>query len=273
MNRITQSIFGTRLWIARHKGITAVFLAVIMGAGAIGGVVYFETGHGTIQVKTGSESFMQTVYFNTTNANQSVEPLQVMNQNGTITNVTSTTALFQVAQDTSGSNGAAFSLNVANLTQGEYIIFTVGIKNTGAGNLPFAGYSVLNETENSPTGSPFYAWKENGTNIMQWNNGQNIGAVEGNYYPTYSLSSVLNTNQTSSFVSSGMNSTVSTNQTLDIITSGPQTGNGSSNANPYPAYIAPGQTVYYDVILGLGTYAPASYLNSTYSFSFSIGPS
>ena len=253
--------------IAGHKAL-AIVLTVIMAGAAIGGAAYFTTHPSTITVKTGTESFEQSVSFYTTNAAVSPESLQVVNSTGAH-NVSMSSSPFLVATSTSGVSGGAFSLKVSNLTQGVYIIFNVTIMNTGAGNLPFAGYSMLNETETG-TGA-FYAWKANGSNSLAWNNGANIGAVEGNFYPTYNLTSVLNTNQTSSFISSGMNASAMTNQTLDVIASGVATGQGSSTANPYPSYIAPGGSVEYQIIIALGTYAPENYLGQTYTLGFSVG--
>lgn len=256
--------------IGAHKTL-AVIIAVVMMGSVVAGTVYFTTQPSTITVKTGTESFEQSVSFYTTNANSSIESLQVVNSTGAH-NVTMSSTPFPVASATSGHNGAAFDIRVANLTQGVYIIFNVTIKNIGAGNLPFAGYTMLNESETSSMGSPFYAWTANGTNSLAWDNGANIGAVEGNFYPTYNLISVLNSNQTSSFVSSGMNASAMTNQTLDVIVSGPASGPGSNTSNPYPSYIAPGGSVEYQIIIGLGTYAPASYLGQTYKLGFSVGP-
>lgn len=254
--------------IAGHKALAAI-IAVVMLGGVVSGVVYFTTQPSTITVKTGTESFEQSVSFYTTNAAVSPESLQVVNSTG-VHNVSMSSSPFLVATAKSGTSGGAFSLKVSNLTQGVYIIFNVTIMNTGTGKLPFAGYSMLNETETG-TGA-FYAWKANGSNTLSWNNGANIGAVEGNFYPTYNLTSVLNTNQTSSFVSSGMNASAMTNQTLDVIASGPATGQGSSTANPYPSYIAPGGSVEYQIIIALGTYAPSSYLGQSYTLDFSVGP-
>ena len=256
--------------IGAHK-VLAIGIALVLMGSIVGGVAYFTTQPSHITVKTGTESFEQSVSFYTTNANFSKQSLQVVNSTGAH-NVTMSSSPFPVATATSGQNGAAFDISVANLTQGVYIIFNVTIKNTGAGNLPFAGYSMLNESETSPMGSPFYAWTANGTNSLAWDNGANIGAVEGNFYPTYNLTSVLNSNQTSSFVSSGMNASVMTNQTFDVIVSGPATGQGSNTSNPYPSYIAPGGSVEYQIIIGLGTYAPGSYLGQTYTLGFSVGP-
>lgn len=243
-------------------GIALVSLAII-GA-ASGSVIYFETGHGTIGVHTGTESFMQTVYFNSTNANLSTESLQILSQNGNLTNVSAATPMFMVAQGNSGVNGGAYDLQVANLTQGEYIILTVAIKNTGSGDIPFAGYSQLNYTE---TGTPYY---ETSTfNSLSWNNGNNSGAVQG-YYPTSSLYMIYQDNA-SWLGNLGQNGNPPSNQTIWLLVSGPQSGPGSNTTNPYPAQLMPGQTVYYNIVLGLGSYAPASYLNQSYSFTFSVG--
>ena len=256
---------GIKKLASNHK-IAAVFLAVILGASAIGGVLYFSTAPGTVHIRTGAESYTQTVTFTGTNAaNSTTQPVKVF---GHIVNAsTNPSSIGKVFENT----GNSWLVNVTNLTQGDYVILTVTINNTGAGDLPFANYSTLNATENSPTGSPFYAWKENGKNVMAWDNGQNIGAVEGNFYPTHNLTSVLFTNQTKNFTSRGMNASVATNQTLDIIMSGPPTGFGSSTANPYPAQIMPGQSVSYEVIVALGAYASNAYLNQTYDISFGIG--
>ena len=251
----------------KDKKVMAVLLAVVVMATAVGGIVYFTTQPSTITVRTGVESFEQSVSFYTTNANKSIESLQVVNSAGPH-NVTTATSPFLVATATSGENGAAFSLSVANLTQGVYIIFNVTIKNTGAGNLAFAGYSTLNQTE-SGTG-PFYSWTANTTNTLAWNNGMGIGAVEGNYYPTYSIMSFLNSNGVGDFGT--MPSSIMSNQTFDVMVSGPSTGYGSNTSNPYPSYIVPGGSVVYQIIIGLGTYAPISYLGQTYTLSFSVGP-
>jgi len=243
----------------------AVVMAVMMVASIGAGTIFFKTQPGIATIKTGSQSFEQQVFFNTTNAINSTENLQIGH-----TNVTNASKLFLV-QTVSSNYGWSFSVN--NLTQGEYVIMTVGIKNTGSGNLPFGNYSALHMSE-SGTG-PFTQWKANSTMNLTWNNGSSEGSIAG-WYPTPCIVPYLLNTDNGFFPGS--------NQTLFALPTGPQSGFGSGypygNANAsiankpiidYPTVLAPGQEVYYNIIFGLGTYAPMTYLNQTYTFTFTIG--
>lgn len=247
----------------------AALISVLVITSVTGGVIYFHAHTGTAIVKTGTQSYEQQVFFNTTNANVSGEPLQIMNSSGDFVSVNSSSSLMLVNMSTAGHSWA---FNVKNLTQGDYVIMTVGIKNTGTGNLPFANYSQLNITESgtgpfSENGSTtFTNWTANTSTHILWNPqiANNEGAVAG-YFPTSSIMNVLNTNQSSI--------TNNSNQTFVVIVSGPQSGYGSGTIpiTDYPTFITPGQEVYYNVIFGLGTYAPVNYLNQTYTFNFTVG--
>ena len=234
--------------IGAHKTL-AVIIALVMVGGAVTGIVAWEhVSTEKIKVTAATSAYDQTVYFNGTNA-QSVNPVMVGNQSG----VTSSTANFTVSSQTYITTNATYSVSASGLTPGHYVKFVVALKNAGTTTLALNETGVnffMNETETFA----------NGTSEQ----GYILNATSGKFQlaPAYLPISEFAPPETLTTYTASLNQSPY-NNTWDIAF-------GSNGVQHIAPTLAPGQTFYYSVYVGLGVDASSTTMGSSMALTFSI---
>lgn len=154
-------------WIFSHKKFAIGIMAILMVAPVSAALVM----HWESQDKTTVIGNAATVGFDTniaglvTNANQT--PLQLSGSN-TLYNE-SNIAQYSANINTHRVGNSTFSLSIYNLLPGDYVGFTVTVKNLGGATLAFGNYSLNDAAYNSTTGA-FMPPSENVTGAMNGTN-------------------------------------------------------------------------------------------------------
>ena len=245
-NDILKQIWRLRTWMAGHKGISAAILAVIMTGGVVGGVAFLEHGGATqVITREASVSFTTTVVGLTTNANQTSIGI-----NGADYNLTNIQTFVATTAGNGGSN-ATVALSTSNFLDGDYVAFSVTIKNTGDAAL------LLNATNNNVTVKDYFV-NSNGNYIL----------VSG--YPATGNTSF------------GMNSTGFGNDSLSTFITylnDPSDGlttnwlnDWGSLVGPIPHEISKGQSFTFELYVGLGSQASYPMPNQLFSISIPLTP-
>ena len=234
--------------IGAHKTI-AVIIAVLMMGGAVGGLVAWEHISTTkVTVSAATSAYNQTVYFNGTNA-QPVNPLMVGNQQ----DVTSSTANFTVSTQSYITMNATYTVSASGLTPGHYVKFVVALENAGTTTLALNETGVnffMNATEISSNGASQQAYIFN--------------ATSGKFQlaPAYlPISEFAPPETLTTFVASMSESPYNTGWDFAF---------GSNGVQNIASTLAPGQTFYYSVYVGLGVDASNSVMGSSLALTFSI---
>lgn len=233
--------------IAAHKTI-AVIIAVLMMGGAVGGIVAWEhVSTEKINVSAATSSYNQTVYFNGTNA-QSVNPVTVGS-----TVVTSSTANYTVSSQSYITTNATYSVSASGLTPGKYVKFVVALTNSGNTTLALNETGVnffINATETSSSGVSQQAYVFNASSDQF--------QLAPAYLP---ISEFAPPETLATFIASMSQSPYNTGWDFAY---------GSNGVQHIAPTLAPGQTFYYSVYVGLGVDASNSVMGSSLALTFSI---
>ena len=234
--------------IGAHK-VLAIGIALVLMGSVIGGISAWEHISTTkVTVSAATSAYNQTVYFNGTNA-QSVNPLMVGNHQ----DVTSSTANFTVNSQSFITVNATYNVSASGLTPGHYVKFVVALENAGTTTL------ALNET-----GVNFFMNETvtfaNGTSEQ----GYVYNATSGKFQlaPAYLPISEFAPPETLVTYNASL-SQFPYNDTWDIAF-------GSNGVQHIAPTLAPGQTFYYSVYVGLGVDASSATMGSTMALTFSI---
>ena len=187
------------------------------------------------------------MYFNGTNA-QSVNPVTVGS-----TVVTSSTANYTVSSQSYITTNATYSVSASGLTPGKYVKFVVALTNSGNTTLALNETGVnffINATETSSSGISQQAY------VFNASSGQFQLAPA--YLP---ISEFAPPETLATFVASMSQSPYNTGWDFAF---------GSNGVNHIAPTLAPGQTFYYSVYVGLGVDASNSVMGSSLALTFSI---
>lgn len=230
------------------KKIMAVLLAVVFVSIAGGLLAWEHVSTEKITILSAKSSYNQIVYFNGTNA-QSVNPIIVGNQS----DVTSSTANFTVSSASYITTSATYSVLALGLTPGHYVKFVVALKNSGTTTLALNETGVnflMNETVTFANGTSAQGYV--------WN------ATSGKFQlaPAYLPISEFAPPETLATYTASLNQSPY-NNTWDIAF-------GSNGVQHIAPTLAPEQTFYYSVYVGLGVDASSSTMGAMLSLTFSI---
>lgn len=243
MNRITQRIFGTKLWAMRHKILATMMMIAVIGgtAGGISYALFVNSQHSGIGIQTNhpGNADHYVMYVNGSNLMNNGNAIDFGSHAYTQKNFTN----YNVSQV---QNSTFHVGNISGFTDGGYIVFNVTIQNTGNSPLyintsldqfGMANYFVNNTTgqympaPNSiqdPNGSEIF-YNGTGGTFAYYNGSQMAGNVSLNDYLYYlDNNSAWNYNWVNWW-----------------------------NMSSIPTMLTGGQTWTFQVYVGLGLYAPS----------------
>jgi hypothetical protein len=226
-----------------NKKLVALMMVPVVGV--MGGTFAFSAWAGSANAffgqTTATVSYMETLSFTGTNAN--MNPLNVSNGHTSVT-VDMNTANF-VVSSSSGSAGSVLNVyaNVSYLVPGQYVNFTVAIKNTGN--------AVLNASTVS--------WSST-TGVNAFNGlGEQLSGPQSTYsffQPPITFAYLTNVvNNGIPGIEGGL---------------GPLFLNNATSTTSTPPYLTPGATLTYNIIAVLPNNAPTSYADFPFDVEISI---
>lgn len=197
MNRITQRIFGTKLWAMRHKILATIMMIAVIGgtAGGISYALFVNSQHSGLGVQTNhpGSNGQYVMYVNGTSLMNNGQSLNFGTHSYTSANFSKYSNM--VAQNSTFQLG-----KVSGFTDGGYFLVNITIQDTGTApiyiNTSLDQFGVANYFVNNTTGKYMPA----PNSIQDPTGGEQFGNGTAGSYVYYNASQMIGTQTLSDYL-------------------------------------------------------------------------